>query len=75
MDLKKEKAAPRARAGFSKISKLHASTRAMRARAEKSACCDCTRVAEHWYIVIYDAKVYYKIVNNTEAPICVKSNS
>ena len=47
MDLKKEKAAPRARAGFSKISKLHASTRAMRARAEKSACCDCTRVAEH----------------------------
>ena len=40
--------ARRARAGFLKISKLHASTRAMRARAEKPACCDCTRVAEHW---------------------------
>ena len=25
--------------------------------------------------VIYYAKVYYKIVNNTEAPMCVKSKS
>ena len=39
----------RTRAGFLKISKLHASARAMRARAEKSACFDCTRVAKHWF--------------------------
>ena len=44
--------ARRARAGFLKISKLHASTRAMRARAEKPACCDCTRVAEHWFLLV-----------------------
>ena len=36
-----------ARAGFSKISKLHASTRAKRALAGKLTCCNCTRVAEH----------------------------
>ena len=39
----------RARAEFLKITKLHASTRAMRARVEKPAWCDCTRVAEHWF--------------------------
>ena len=38
----------RARAEFLQITKLHASTRAMRAHVEKPAWCDCTRVAEHW---------------------------
>ena len=47
----------RARAGFLKISKLHASTRAMRARAEKPACCDCTRVAEHWFHTSFIIKI------------------
>ena len=46
--------ARRARAGFLKISKLHASTRAKRARAEKPACCDCTRVAEHFFEQLFD---------------------
>ena len=46
-------ATPRAkRAGFLHISKLHASTRAKRARAEKPACCDCTRVAERWEEIV-----------------------
>ena len=61
-----EKLKLRACAGFSKISKLHASTRAMRARAEKPACCDFTRVAEQqlgkkpkFWLVIISAEVLF----------------
>ena len=60
---------------FLKISKLHASMRAARARADKPACCDCTCVAEHYFSPIFRlfklSSITYTCILNWYFNICL----